>query len=80
MNARRGHHLGDWIARVQQDQVPALQSFATGLLHDLDAVLAGLTLRYSSGAVENHNCKMIMRQMLGRANFDLLRKRVLHPA
>lgn len=82
MNNRRGHQLKDWIIRVQQDQVPALQSFATGLLQDLDAVVTGLTLRYSSGAVEGHNnkIKMIKRQMFGRANFDLLRKRVLHAA
>lgn len=82
MNNRRGHQLKDWIIRVQQDQVPALQSFATGLLQELDAVVTGLTLRYSSGAVEGHNnkIKMIKRQMFGRANFDLLRKRVLHAA
>ncbi|QHA02072.1 ISL3 family transposase [Streptomyces broussonetiae] len=82
MNDRRGHQLKDWIARVRQDQVPALQSFATGLLQDLDAVVAGLTLRYSSGAVEGHNnkIKMLKRQMFGRANFDLLRKRILYAA
>ncbi|MFI9601409.1 transposase [Streptomyces sp. NPDC052043] len=59
-----------------------MQTFATGLLQDLDAFVAGLTLRYSSGAVERHNnkIKMIKRQMFGRANFDLLRKRVLHAA
>jgi transposase len=80
MNNLRGHQLKDWITRVQHDQVPALQTFATGLLQDLDAVVAGLTLRYSSGAVEGHNnkIKMLKRQMFGRANFDLLRKRVLH--
>ncbi|MFF3915439.1 transposase [Streptomyces sp. NPDC001852] len=80
MNDRRGRELKDWITRVQQDQVPALRSFATGLLQDLDAVVAGLTLNYSSGAVEGHNnkIKMLKRQMFGRANFDLLRKRVLH--
>ncbi|MGW4898010.1 ISL3 family transposase [Kitasatospora sp. NPDC004240] len=79
MNDRRGRELKDWITRVQQDQVPALRSFATGLLQDLDAVVAGLTLSYSSGAVEGHNnkIKMIKRQMFGRAGFDLLRKRVL---
>jgi transposase len=82
INNLRGHHLKDWIIRVQQDQIPALQTFATGLLQDLDAVVAGLTLRYSSGAVEGHNnkIKMLKRQMFGRADFDLLRKRVLHAA
>lgn len=32
MNDRRGRELKDWITRVQQDQVPALRSFANGLL------------------------------------------------
>ncbi|MFF2548719.1 ISL3 family transposase [Kitasatospora sp. NPDC058063] len=80
MNERRGRELKEWIARVQLDKVPALRSFAAGLLQDLDAVVAGLSLSYSSGAVEGHNnkIKMLKRQMFGRANFDLLRKRVLH--
>ncbi|MER6401729.1 transposase [Kitasatospora sp. NPDC001603] len=69
MNDRRGRELKDWIARVQQDKVPALRSFAAGLLQDLDAVVAGLSLSYSSGAVEGHNSKikMLKRQMFGRA-------------
>ncbi|MGW8989128.1 transposase [Streptomyces zhihengii] len=82
MNHHRGRHLKQWISAVQNDQVPALASFATGLLPDLDAVVAGLSLRYSSGAVEGHNnkIKMLKRQMFGRAGFDLLRLRVLHSA
>ncbi|MEU4359763.1 transposase [Streptomyces virginiae] len=82
MNDRRGRQLKEWIAGVHADQVPALNTFATGLLQDLDAVVAGLSLSYSSGAVEGHNnkIKMIKRQMFGRAGFDLLRKRVLHAA
>ena len=46
---------------------------------DLDAVTAGLTLSYSSGPVEGavNRIKVIKCQMFGRANFDLLRKRVL---
>ncbi|MFE6849137.1 ISL3 family transposase, partial [Streptomyces sp. NPDC057686] len=82
MNDRHGHRLKDWITRVRADSIPALQTFAAGLEQDLDAVIAGLSLRYSSGAVEGHNnkIKMLKRQMFGRANFDLLRKRVLHAA
>jgi transposase len=47
--------------------------------HDHDAVRNGFTLPHSSGAVEGHvnRIKMIKRQMYGRANLDLLRKRVL---
>ncbi|GAB3181749.1 ISL3 family transposase [Streptomyces incanus] len=82
MNDRRGQDLGQWMERVQADDVPTLHGFVTGLGQDRDAVVAGLSLRYSSGAVEGHNnkIKMIKRQMFGRANFDLLRKRVLHAA
>jgi transposase len=51
-----------------------------GLRRDYDAVLNGLTLQHNSGAVEGNvdRIKMIKRQMYGRANFDLLRKRILH--
>ncbi|MFJ1990863.1 transposase [Streptomyces asiaticus] len=79
MNNRQGRHLGTWIARVQDDDLPALHTFTTGLSQDLGAVVAGLSLRYSSGAVEGHNnkIKMLKRQMFGRANVDLLRKRAL---
>ncbi|MEV0697148.1 transposase [Saccharopolyspora sp. NPDC050389] len=51
-----------------------------GIHRDYDAVLNGLTLPHNSGAVEGNvnRIKMIKRQMYGRANFDLLRKRILH--
>jgi transposase len=79
LTQRRGNELKDWMSRVDNDGTPALRSFATGLERDLDAVTAGLTLPYSSGPVEGtvNRIKMIKRQMFGRANFDLLRKRVL---
>ncbi|MEU4173213.1 transposase [Streptomyces sp. NPDC026665] len=82
MNDRRGRQLKEWIAKVHANQVPALSAFATGLLQDLDAVVASLSLKYSSGAVEGHNdkIKMLKRQMFGRSDFDLLRLRVLHSA
>lgn len=84
MNDPRGRQLKKWIAAVQADQVPALHSFAAGLLQDLDAVVAGLSLSYSSSAVEGHNNKIKMlklkRRMFGRAGFGLPRKRVLNAA
>jgi transposase len=47
--------------------------------HDLAAVTAGLTQPWNSGPVEGHvnRIKMLKRQMYGRANLDLLRKRAL---
>ncbi|MFE5406834.1 hypothetical protein ACFQ9Z_37210 [Streptomyces sp. NPDC056580] len=46
-----------------------LHAFANGLERDIAAVTAGLTLPWSSGAVEGHvnRIKMIKRQMYGRA-------------
>jgi transposase len=77
-----GDRLEDWIDDVTSTDAAPVRSFANGLRHDMDAVTAGLTLDYSSGAVEGtvNRIKMIKRQMYGRANFDLLRKRILNPA
>ena len=79
LTQRRGHELNRWLQQVGTDGAPALRSFAAGLERDHDAVTAGLTLSYSSGPVEGtiNRIKMIKRQMFGRANLDLLRKRVL---
>ncbi|WP_331773677.1 hypothetical protein OG948_58315 (plasmid) [Embleya sp. NBC_00888] len=56
-----------------------LVSFVNGIVSDLRAVEAGLSLPFSSGAVEGqvNRIKMLKRQMFGRAGLDLLRKRVL---
>ncbi|RSN05248.1 hypothetical protein DMH25_20630 [Streptomyces sp. WAC 01325] len=71
MNDRQGKHLDQWITQVQADDLPALHTFVTGLGQDLDAAVAGLSLRYSSGAVQgqNNKIKMLKRQMFGRANY-----------
>ena len=79
LTGRRGERLDAWITAVEADDQPQLRSFTTGLKRDHAAVLNGLTLPYSSGAVEGqvNRIKMLKRQMYGRAKFDLLRKRVL---
>jgi transposase len=79
LTGRQGHQLNAWITAVDADDQPDLHSFTAGLRRDHDAVLAGLTLPHSSGPVKGHvnRIKMIKRQMYGRANLDLLRKRVL---
>lgn len=75
----RGDRLEEWMAAVDEDNLPALRSFVTGLRRDQDAVTAGLTQAWNSGPVEGHvnRIKMLKRQMYGRANPDLLRKRIL---
>ncbi|MFG1710940.1 transposase [Nonomuraea sp. M3C6] len=69
-----------WIDKDRADQqVPALRSFAEGLLIDHDAVAAALALPYSNGPTEGvvNKIKLLKRQTYGKAGLSLLRKRIL---
>jgi len=70
--------LSKWMGVVDAD-LPVLRSFTAGLRRDLDAVVAGLTLKYNSGAVEGtvNRIKQLKAAMYGRAKPDLLRKLIL---
>jgi transposase len=72
--------LEDWLAGAEASDLPQLRSFARGIRRDQQAVTAGLSLPYSSAALEGNvnKIKLIKRQMFGRAGFPLLRKRVIH--
>ncbi|MFD0746608.1 ISL3 family transposase [Phytohabitans flavus] len=76
---RRGQDLDTWMTTVDNDDLPALHAFIHGLRMDLPAVVAGLTLPYSNGPIEGANTKvkLLKRQMYGRAEFPLLRQRIL---
>lgn len=69
-----------WLTAVTATEVRDLQNFAAGLQRDQVAVQGALALPWSTGPVEGHinRLKLIKRQMYGRANFDLLRRRILH--
>lgn len=79
LSDRLGARLPAWIDAVDASQLPGLTGFALHLLRDLDAVTAGLTLRWSSGSIEGalNRIKKIKRQLYGRAGFELLRKMIL---
>jgi transposase/DNA-binding CsgD family transcriptional regulator len=79
MASRHGERLPAWIDAVERDNLPSLHSFTRGIRRDQAAVTNGLTLDHNSGAVEGNVCrvKALKRQMFGRANLDLLRKRIL---
>lgn len=79
LTERQGERLPQWLDAVRQDDLPGLHTLAAGIDRDRDAVMAGLTLPWSSGVVEGHvnRIKMLKRQMSGRAGFQLLRRRVL---
>jgi transposase len=68
---REGGRLKGWIERVASSGIEELERFATGLLRDWEAVVAGMTLEWSSGPVEGqvNRLKLVKRQMFGRAGF-----------
>jgi transposase len=77
---REGERLDVWLGRVRASHIPELQRFVQSIQRDKDAVLAGLTEPWSNGVVEGkiNKLKLIKRMMYGRAEFPLLRQRVLH--
>jgi transposase len=82
LHERQGEQLDEWIEQAKASGIDELQRFAVGLCADRAAVQAGLTLEWSQGQVEGqiNRLKLLKRQMYGRANFDLLRQRVLNAA
>ncbi len=82
VTTRQEENLGRWLKEAQDSGIAELRSLAAGVLRDFDAVRAALTLPYSNGQTEGqvNKLKTIKRQMYGRADFDLLRQRVLSAA
>jgi transposase len=79
---REPDSLSSALGRLKQCHTSAiteLRQFAAALQKDYAAVLAALTLSWSSGPVEGNltRLKLLKRQMYGRAHLDLLRIRVL---
>jgi transposase len=73
--------LDQWIQNCKDSGIAMLQSFATRIKQDYAAVRAALETKWSNGQTEGqvNRLKLLKRQMYGRANFDLLRLRVLYP-
>ncbi|MFT4667648.1 MAG: transposase [Patescibacteria group bacterium] len=71
--------LDPWIEQAKTSGLITLKNFAVGLENDYEAVKSAFSLEWNNGQVEGHvnRLKTIKRQMYGRANFHLLRKRVL---
>jgi transposase len=80
VSQRKGGSLDEWIEQVKSSNLPELKSFVRGLKMDEQAVRAALEKEWSNGQTEGqvNRLKTIKRQMYGRANFDLLRARVLY--
>jgi transposase len=76
---RQPKKLPAWLKRCHASEISEFGTFADGLANDIAAVRAALDLDWSNGQLEGqvNRLKLIKRQMYGRANFDLLRIRVL---
>ncbi len=71
-----------WLLQAEQCGLPEFKSFARGIHHDENAVKAAFSSPWSNGQVEGqvNRLKFQKRMGYGRANFDLLRIRVLSGA
>lgn len=71
--------LGRWVEEAKTSGIKEMQGLATGMYRDFEAVRGALSMEYSNGQMEGkvNKLKCIKRQMYGRANFDLLRQRML---
>jgi transposase len=80
LKEQQPEQFADWIHKMQGSNVVLLANFARGLQLDFQAVVAAMTYSWSNGQTEGHvnRLKFIKGQMYGRAQFDLLRLRVLH--
>lgn len=79
-DAGQEERLDRWLADTAGSRIPELTAFVVKLRQDLAAVRAGLTLPWSQGQTQGQilKLKLLRRQMYGRGNFDLVRKRALH--
>jgi len=79
LRERQSDQLDSWLEKAEQCGIDVFRGFASGLRKDYAAVKAALTYEWSQGQVEGqvNRLKLIKREMYGRANFDLLRKKVI---
>lgn len=79
---RREGDLESWLTEAERSGLPEFKKLANGIRQDYVAVKAAFSSQWSNGQVEAQvNClKLQKRIVFGRANFDLLRLRVLSRA
>lgn len=79
---RKHEQLRSWMQAANKSGISELKSFVAGIERDYDAVKAALRLPWSPGITEGkvNKLKTLKRVMYGRAEFPLLRQRLLHAA
>jgi transposase len=73
--------FADWLQACETSKIPEFVNLAMGMKKDDEAIKAALSSQWSNGQTEGqvNRLKLLKRQMYGRANFDLLASRFLHP-
>jgi transposase len=81
ISSRSEKKLAAWMDEAAKSKLPEFENFVTVLRRDEAAVRAAASSDWSNGQTEGqvNRLKTLKRQMYGRANFDLLRARILNP-
>ena len=76
-----GDNFTSWLQACQASNISEFVNLALGMKKDHEAIQTALSSEWSNGQTEGqvNRLKLLKRQMYGRANFDLLTARFLHP-
>jgi transposase len=76
---RTADPLDSWLEQMHDSGIPQFVAFARSVKHDKAAIVAGLTLPFSSGPGEGQitRLKLIKRQAYRRASLPYLQRRFL---
>lgn len=80
LRSKAADKLGLWMQSARASGLAEMEAFAAGLEADMSAIQSAASHSWSNAQTEGqvNRLKMLKRQMYGRANFDLLRRRVLY--
>ena len=73
--SRRDERLETWLEKIENFNIPELQTYVNGIRIDINAVKNGIKLKDNNGLAEGsvNKIKVIKRIMYGRNSFDLLK-------
>jgi len=72
LRLRRGQEFETWLSAVEASHIPKLRRFASSLLKDKAAVVAGLTLPYSNILLKTAKFNFHLHQALSADGLSLI--------
>lgn len=71
--------LEEWLIKVEEFNIPELQTYVNGVRKDIEVVKNGVEDKYNNGLAEGsvNKIKVIKRIMYGRNSFEFLKAKVL---